>query len=538
MGLLLVFGLAAPAFHHDLWNPDEPRIANLAQGMLEYGHWLLPSVNGELFVEQPPLQSWLVAACMAVFGHGFGKDWVPRIPSIIFGIGVLWLVLRAARRYSGANAGILAAVCLCTTIEFVVGFHRAIVDTSLTFFVTLAMLQLLEALRRGEAPSWKEALVLGLAGGLSFLAKNLIGVTFIGLVFLALALRHRSIFLSRTSCLRLGVALTLGLLVPLPYLATAAAEDPSVLRILLVDNTVGRFFRSDIHNPPFFEFAHRMLGVLMPWIAVSLVIHLRSIRRWWQQKDNESDRILEGLFWWTVLPMLLVQCSGSKREIYLLPVTPAIALTAGIWLNAHWESRAFKRAAWICIAFCAPLVPLTGLVGGVWGQTLPTEVWAILVLHLAILYSCVRRRLWRASRAPFGVAALLLLTSVCAGTLVYYRAENVRQSYVRLCRDLDTFRQDGLNIVGFRLPLRERSAIPYYLQENIPDLHNETELEEVFSANASPTALVSREPIPERFTTKPHSEYRVRRRIYVYLNTSENLEALGATPTPGREISD
>lgn len=521
-GVLLVLNLALPAFHHDLWNPDEPRIAHLAQDMVRHGNVLIPEVNGEVVFEQPPLQAWMTALCMLVFGAGFDRDWVPRLPSIAFGLGVLILVARTAYRLRGPGCAVLSCVLLTTCIEFTVGFHRGIVDTGLTFFVTLAMLQIHAAVARNEALSWKEAVILGAAGGLSFLAKNLIGPVFIWLVLVAVVLRHRSIFLDRRSLRRLGVAVLVGLAVSAPYVAAAALSAPAdldALEVLLVDNTIGRFVRDDIHNPPFFEFAHRMLGVLMPWIAVALVFHIRAFRRWWRREGDAMDRSTEVLFWWTILPMLLVQCSGSKREIYLLPVTPAIALATAVWIDMHVDKRLVGRVALVVVAILAPLAPAACVVGGIWAGSLPHEVWIILVAHLVVVYVFVRRRKWTSNPARLSGAAFLLLTTVGIGQLIYYRAENGRQSYVQLCRDLAAVRDEGVRIVLYRLPLRERSAIPYYLEEHLPDLHEETDLDAVFADGAPPSVVVLRDPVPQSIEDETARQYRVRRTIHVVFNS-------------------
>lgn len=51
-------GIAA----RDLWNPDEPRYAEVAREMLERGDWLVPHLNGQVYSEKPPLQLWAIAA--------------------------------------------------------------------------------------------------------------------------------------------------------------------------------------------------------------------------------------------------------------------------------------------------------------------------------------------------------------------------------------------------------------------------------------------------------------------------------------------
>ena len=52
--LLFLPGLGS----RDLWNPDEPRYAEVAREMLASGEYLVPHLNGEVYTQKPPLQFW------------------------------------------------------------------------------------------------------------------------------------------------------------------------------------------------------------------------------------------------------------------------------------------------------------------------------------------------------------------------------------------------------------------------------------------------------------------------------------------------
>ncbi|MEW6377531.1 MAG: hypothetical protein AB1502_17305 [Thermodesulfobacteriota bacterium] len=44
----------------DLWNPDEPRYAEVAREMVERGDWILMHLNGKAYEDKPPLFFWLI----------------------------------------------------------------------------------------------------------------------------------------------------------------------------------------------------------------------------------------------------------------------------------------------------------------------------------------------------------------------------------------------------------------------------------------------------------------------------------------------
>src|ERR1700676_2422112 len=63
-GLLL---LALLGCNRGLWTPDEPREAEISREMA-LNLSVIPTLNGERFIEKPPLYYWTVAALFRVSG--------------------------------------------------------------------------------------------------------------------------------------------------------------------------------------------------------------------------------------------------------------------------------------------------------------------------------------------------------------------------------------------------------------------------------------------------------------------------------------
>jgi 4-amino-4-deoxy-L-arabinose transferase-like glycosyltransferase len=69
--LLVLLGLAIflPGIgSRDLWNPDEPRYAEVAREMRARGDWFVPHLNGRIYSEKPPLHFWAIAAASTLTG--------------------------------------------------------------------------------------------------------------------------------------------------------------------------------------------------------------------------------------------------------------------------------------------------------------------------------------------------------------------------------------------------------------------------------------------------------------------------------------
>ena len=77
------------------------------------GGWLVPTVNGQPWVEKPPLLIWLVA-CLS-FAAGGVNEWTTRAPSALATVGLALGVASLASRRFGPTVGLLAGLIQATT---------------------------------------------------------------------------------------------------------------------------------------------------------------------------------------------------------------------------------------------------------------------------------------------------------------------------------------------------------------------------------------------------------------------------------------
>ncbi|MDE3245463.1 MAG: glycosyltransferase family 39 protein, partial [Acidobacteriota bacterium] len=107
--LWAILGLL-PLFMRPLWEPDEGRYAEIPREMLASGDWLTPRLNGVLYFEKPPLQYWLSAISMKLFGLNAAAA---RLPLALASLILFWCAWRLARRL-GARGPIWAVVMVAT----------------------------------------------------------------------------------------------------------------------------------------------------------------------------------------------------------------------------------------------------------------------------------------------------------------------------------------------------------------------------------------------------------------------------------------
>src|SRR5262249_35050615 len=136
LGLALAVLLCFAGLGRSLWSPDEPTGAAVGRAMLSTGDLVVPRLNGEPFLEKPPLYWWVQVLALRLFGISAAAA---RLPSALFGAAAL----RRARALAPPPAprpGRFAPPVLASPVLLVKEPGRVGVDPALACFVALAHL--------------------------------------------------------------------------------------------------------------------------------------------------------------------------------------------------------------------------------------------------------------------------------------------------------------------------------------------------------------------------------------------------------------
>src|SRR5262245_7202735 len=165
----------------DLFNPDEPREAEMAREMLVSGDHVVPRLNGEPFLEKPPLFYWLVLT--AYRAAGGPSEAAARVVPAIAGLLCLVVTWSMARRLLGDDAALLAALILLTGFESFWIARRTLIDMPMTLAILLAIDALHRVVTAERRAPW-----LVVAGGAAALAAALLFKGVVGAAIPGLAL--------------------------------------------------------------------------------------------------------------------------------------------------------------------------------------------------------------------------------------------------------------------------------------------------------------------------------------------------------------
>ena len=336
MALAMCF---AGVFQRGLWTPDEPREAEIGREMLASGMSSQPMLDGEPFLEKPPLYPWMMAASYAVFGVSPGAA---RVPAALCSVGAMLVAYWLGRRAGGRATGVLAAAVLATFAKFAEVSHFAINDAALTLFVGAGHLAFLVARdREREQRKTLAFIAIGACTALAFLTKALIGpILLLGPPIVAAAIGREWRFL-RHALPRATLWCTVFMIaLGLPWvLALASTGGWSAVRVCLIDNTIGRSLpgvkQEFGHEARWYYYFTTLPVDMLPWtLALPALVMSGALRASWR---GGRARFLAIAF---VAGIALLSIPASKRGLYVVPLFPAMAAAIGAWLSRAGAERA------------------------------------------------------------------------------------------------------------------------------------------------------------------------------------------------------
>src|SRR5690348_5611145 len=143
--LLVLPGLLLyPCLGFHLFEPDEGRYAEIPREMLARGEWVVPYLQGQPYLDKPPLLYWLVMAGYRVFGV---HEWAARLmPALAVHAAVL-LTYLLGRRSLGERPAFWGALLLALAPGFLSMGRLLLLDGLLSLWVVAALLGAFEAVR-------------------------------------------------------------------------------------------------------------------------------------------------------------------------------------------------------------------------------------------------------------------------------------------------------------------------------------------------------------------------------------------------------
>lgn len=313
---------------------QEARIAVSAREMLTDGHWLIPTLNGHIRVQKPPLMTWLTAGSYRLCGE-IG-EFSARLPAYLFSLTSALLLYGLGRRLFGRAAGLLAAVVLLTSFEFVRHSRLAETDIALLTAVTAAMGSwwLADAQpqrgRRYMAAGWLAcALAVNIKGPAGLALPVLSYAVWLGMRRDGAAARRWL-----HPCGWPPALLLSGLWYA--YVVWQAGDAATTIFGKELDDT---FVTGADHPNPVYYYLYIPFRCFAPWTLFLYAAVAALLRR--PEKRTEERFVLV----WLGVTLALLSFNPNKQPHYALLLLPPMVLALGAW--AERLRRAPRAARWV-----------------------------------------------------------------------------------------------------------------------------------------------------------------------------------------------
>ena len=333
LGAIALFGSRLGSY--DLWLPDEPRYAEIAEELRSLAHGaaglVLLHLNGAPYSQKPPLYFWLAAA--AGTPRGNVDEWAARLPSAAAGVLTVAATAALGAQLFGAATGTLGSALLLTLFAFAFAARSAQLDTLLVLFETLALAAFARADRAARA-SRRDLAVLHGALGLAVLTKGPVGWLVPTLTIAAFLAWERRLGALRRSFPIWGLAVAFA--PALLWLAGSAWLAPSGwLDAAVTENLLDRFVVGTSHGRPLYYEIEKLPGQLLPWTPLLVLVVWSAPSALENPGVPDRRRAWRFCLAWALITLVFFSLSAGKRPRYLMTSFPAYALLMADALRAR-----------------------------------------------------------------------------------------------------------------------------------------------------------------------------------------------------------
>jgi 4-amino-4-deoxy-L-arabinose transferase-like glycosyltransferase len=385
-----------------LGRPFEGSQIEVAREMVSSGDWLVPHLNGAVYLDRPPLMNWITALSLKIFGDE--SAWAARLPSILAAAGALWLTAWIGRMLGDARTGLAAAGVLLSCLNFFgyVGASRP--EMMSTFWVVAAMACFVRHASGGGR--WFEA------GFFSAMGLGLLTDGWMAAAIPMLGALGWNVGRYRTgkpiTPLRWIRGLSISLAIPVAWLVAVRLREGSMPVAWGTDGTLALFGNSDPERDWTWSTSLFVFAVgTFPWLPVAFGSGLNWLAlRKANWRVSPTGWMLAG---WAVAALIVMLLVGPQSFGNSLPIFPAFALWIagrGRWRDsdqkipqgglAGFWSMWWERVSLLC-ALAFIVSPALAIAAA--SLTLPSfrqkfSLWFGLLLGLLAVGCCLSTYLW------------------------------------------------------------------------------------------------------------------------------------------------
>lgn len=436
LGLLIVcyFIFFFNIGNYPLMDVDETRYVSMARDMFHCKDFLTLYLNGEFFFEKPPLYFWGECLSFAIFGKV--TEFTARFPVALYGTLSTLLLYFTGKKIVSRRFGVISALILATTLEFVILAKFAILDIVVTtcvgFSVMFGFLTQFVQDKNKKYMWW----LFYIFSGLAVIAKGIPGfvVPFAVMFFVTIANKtFKQVF--KPQYILPGFLLFFLIVLPW-HLIMFKIHDPLFFHEYIIKHHIERFLNSNEINreQPFYFYILTVLWGLVPWIFSAIAVgitKLKSIKKFNVTELSNPQKYLLFNAIAFVVTMLFFSSSSTKLITYILPVYFFTACILGFVWEDYMFNKKYEKPINITVYILGGICILAGILTCFAKFVLPAQTysdlltikWFCIILVLAFGISSILCAVKKQPKGVFACYVLFILITSAFGTKLFYNMD-------------------------------------------------------------------------------------------------------------------
>lgn len=342
LGLIVIlWGLGSMS----LMSLNEGRRALAIKEMFYSGDWLVPRLNGELYLTKPPFLYWISASISSIFGSV--TEWTLRLPSALAGLALLGMTYQYTNKYFGKWAALFAVQLLIANAGFAMLARRAEIEMLLTALCVGAILSAVHYIKQEEKRYWIYLSYFLL--GLAVLTKGPVAMLFVTLPFIIAAFWTKDVKIKQLLTNKAGWLIFL--VVSLSwYVIVSTKLGPDIWATIIKRDMLGKM-QGDNNVKPLLSY--------IGWVAVDFLLLVGLLfvkpKALFKQYQHQISFIIPILA--IMVPLIVFSVFSNKHAKYLLPIYPFIAIVLGVQLARIFETgNQYIKMVILAIGILLPLI--------------------------------------------------------------------------------------------------------------------------------------------------------------------------------------
>ena len=436
LGLLIVcyFIFFFNIGNYPLTAVDDTSYVSMARDMFHCKDFLTLYLNGEFFFEKPPLYFWGECLSFAIFGKV--TEFTARFPVALYGTLSTLLLYFTGKKIVSRRFGVISALILATTLEFVILAKFAILDIVVTtcvgFSVMFGFLTQFVQDKNKKYMWW----LFYIFSGLAVMAKGIPGfvVPFAVMFFVTIANKtFKQVF--KPQYILPGFLLFFLIVLPW-HLIMFKIHDPLFFHEYIIKHHIERFLNSNEINreQPFYFYILTVLWGLVPWIFSAIAVgitKLKSIKKFNVTELSNPQKYLLFNAIAFVVTMLFFSSSSTKLITYILPVYFFTACILGFVWEDYMFNKKYEKPINITVYILGGICILAGILTCFAKFVLPAQTysdlltikWFCIILVLAFGISSILCAVKKHPKGVFACYVLFILITSAFGTKLFYNMD-------------------------------------------------------------------------------------------------------------------